>query len=300
MNTYHTSVLLQEAIDALDIQKNKKYIDATLGGGGHAKEIIKRGGNVLGIDTDQEAIDYVHNLCHSRDLACRQVGVGNPGQLRLAKGNFKDINEIAKLNDFENIFGIIFDLGVSSHQVDEAARGFSFQKEGPFDMRMDTDLNVQAKDLINSLTKGELYELLTKLGEERHAHAIANNIVNYRKAKPIETTMQVSEIINHTVRGENTGTLARVFQAFRIAINDELNNLRVALPQALNLLTKTGRIAVISFHSLEDRIVKKQFLAWVEEGKGVIHTKKPIIPTQEEIKNNKRSRSAKLRVFEKI
>ncbi len=189
---------------------------------------------------------------------------------------------------------------MSSHQVDEAVRGFSFQKEGPLDMRMDKELKVQAKDLINSLTKGELYELLTKLGEERHAHAIASSIINFRRTKPIETTTQVSEIINHSVRGENTGTLARVFQAFRIAINDELNNLRMALPHAFNVLAKTGRIAVISFHSLEDRIVKKQFLDWVEEGKGVIHTKKPITPTQEEIKNNKRSRSAKLRVFEKI
>ena len=285
MNTYHTSVLLQEAIDLLNIQKNKKYIDATLGGGGHAEEIIKRAGYVLGIDTDQDAIDYVKEN----------------SQLRLVKGNFKDIEAIGKINGFENVSGIIFDLGVSSHQVDVAGRGFSFQETGPFDMRMDKGLKVQAKDLINSLTKGELYELLTKLGEEqRHAHAVANGIIRARRIRPIETTTQVSEIIKHCVHGENIDTMARVFQAFRIAINDELNNLRIALPQAFNLLAKTGRIAVISFHSLEDRIVKNQFLDWVKEKKGIIHTKKPITPSQEEIKKNRRSRSGKLRVFEKI
>ena len=284
MNTYHTSVLLQEAIDLLDIQKNKKYIDATLGGGGHAEEIIKRGGYVLGIDTDQDAIDYVKK--HS--------------QLQLAKGNFKDIEEIAKHNNFENVSGIIFDLGVSSHQVDVATRGFSFQKTGPFDMRMDKNLKIQAKDLINSLTKDELYELLTKLGEEeRYAHAIASGIIKARRIMPIETTTQVSGIVNHSVKGQNIDTMARVFQAFRIVVNDELNNLKIALPLAFNLLANKGRIAVISFHSLEDRIVKNQFLDWAEEKKGVIHTRKPITPGLEEIKNNKRSRSAKLRVFEK-
>ena len=287
MNTYHTSVLLQEAIDLLDIQKNKKYIDATLGGGGHAEEIIKRGGYVLGIDTDQDAIDFVSAL-------------KNP-KLRLTKGNFKDIEAIAKLNNFENVSGIIFDLGVSSHQVNEAERGFSFQKTGPFDMRMDKNLKIQAKDLINSLTKNELYELLTKLGEEeRYAHAIANGIIKARRIMPIETTKQVAEIINHSVRGQNIDTMARVFQAFRIAINDELNNLKIALPQALNLLDKKGKVTVISFHSLEDRIVKNQFINWAEEKKGIILTKKPIRPSEEEIKNNKRSRSAKLRIAERL
>lgn len=284
MNKYHTSVLLQETIDLLDIQKNKKYIDATLGGGGHTQEIINRGGCVLGIDTDKDAIKFV----------------SKNSQLQSAQGNFKDIEQIAKLNDFENVSGIMFDLGVSSHQFDEATRGFSFQKEGPLDMRMDTSLTVNAKDLINSLTKGELYELLTKLGEEGHAHIIANNIIKFRRTKPIETTKEVSDIINQSVRGKNTDTKARVFQAFRIAVNDELNNLRTALPQALNLLAPNGRIAVISFHSLEDRIVKNQFLEWAEQNKGIIITKKPIIPTQKEIENNKRSRSAKLRVFKKI
>jgi 16S rRNA (cytosine1402-N4)-methyltransferase len=286
VNTYHTSVLLHEAIELLDIQKDKKYIDATLGGGGHAREITKRGGYVLGIDADQDAIDFVTGLKISN--------------LQLVKGNFKDIEEIAKFNGFEDVSGIIFDLGVSSHQVDEAERGFSFQRTGPFDMRMDKSLKVQAKDLINSLTKDELYELLTKLGEEHRAHVIANAIIKARKIRPIETTKQVYDIINISVKGQNIDTMARVFQAFRIAINDELNNLKIALPLAFNLLAKTGRVAVISFHSLEDRIVKNQFLDWAEEKRGTILTVKPIRPSDEEIRNNKRSRSAKLRAFARI
>jgi 16S rRNA (cytosine1402-N4)-methyltransferase len=286
VNKYHTSVLLQEAIDLLDIQKDKKYIDATLGGGGHAREIAKRGGYVLGIDADQDAIDFVTGLKISN--------------LQLAKGNFKDIEEIAKLNNFEDVSGIIFDLGVSSHQFDEAERGFSFQKTGPFDMRMDKDLKIQAKDLINSLTKNELYELLTKLGEEHRAHVIANAIIKARKIRPIETTKQVYDIIKIAIRGQNIDTMARVFQAFRIAINDELNNLKMALPLAFNLLASKGRVVVISFHSLEDRIVKNQFLDWAEEKRGTILTAKPIRPSDEEIKNNKRSRSAKLRALARV
>lgn len=291
MNTYHVSVLLQEVIELLNVVAGKKYIDATLGGGGHTNAILEAGGKVLGLDLDQDAIDYV-----------TQISVSKMGtDLIVAKGNFKDLEEIAKKNNFSKVAGILFDLGVSSHQFNVAERGFSFQKEGPLDMRMDRDLKVQAKDLVNILTKGELYELFDKLGEERFAHAITNSIIRTRRIRPVQTTKELSEIISRTVPGKiRQEAEARIFQALRIAINDELNNLRVALPQALNLLENGGKIAVISFHSLEDRIVKNQFIKWKEDGQGTLLTKKPVRPSIEEIEKNKRSRSAKLRVFQKI
>jgi 16S rRNA (cytosine1402-N4)-methyltransferase len=292
MNKYHVSVLLQEVIKLLDVQSGKKYIDATLGGGGHTSAILKSGGKVLGIDTDQESLDYV-----SENF---QLSIFNY-QLHLVKGNFKDIGQIAKENEFDKVAGILFDLGISSHQIDVGERGFSFQKEGPLDMRMDRSLKIEAKDLVNVLTKGELYEIFTKLGEEGFAGAISNSIVRARKISPIRTTTELAEVIGRSVPGnKKIDAEARIFQALRIVINDELNNLKAALPQAFNLLEKTGKIAVISFHSLEDRIVKKQFIEWEEKGKGSILTKKPITPSREEIEKNKRSRSAKLRVIEKI
>lgn len=294
MNEYHTSVLLQEAIGLLNIGLGKKYIDATLGGGGHAAEIIKRGGLVLGIDADQDAIDYVKEHLKFDPPTGRM-------KLQISKGNFKDIEKIAKENNFEKVSGIIFDLGVSGHQFDTSERGFSFQKEGPLDMRMDTNLKVEAKDLVNILTKSELYNLFTKLGEERFSWAVTNNIIKARQIEPIKTTTQLSEVIGRSVPGKlKHDAQARIFQALRIAINDEMYNLKIALPLAFNLLDKEGRIAVISFHSLEDRIVKKQFIEWEDKGKGLILTKKPVTPGTEEIEKNKRSRSAKLRAFQKI
>ncbi len=289
---YHLSVLLHEAIDALQVENGKRYIDATLGGGGHTAEILKRGGIVLGIDQDQEALREVRN---KKEQEVRDKN------LVLAKGNFKDIDSLARDNGFKNLSGIVFDLGVSSHQFDQAERGFSFQRNGPLDMRMDTDLKVKASDLIHILTKGELYELFTKLGEERFARPILESIVRARQIKRIETTAELADIINRAVpyRQKGINPATRVFQALRIAVNDELNSLAQALPEARDLLGNNGRLAVITFHSLEDRIVKHQFRDWAERGLGTVLTKKPIIPTDEEIENNKRSRSAKLRVFER-
>ncbi len=292
MNNYHVSVLLQEVIEYLNVTKGEKYIDATLGGGGHAIEIVKRGGIVLGFDADQEAIDFVLE-------SHKSLITGH--KLTVVRGNFKDIKKIASEYGFNNVAGVIFDLGVSSHQFDSGWRGFSFRKEGPLDMRMDSDLKVQAKDLVNILTKGELYELFSKLGEERFSRSIANSIIRARRIRPFTSTTQLSDIISGAVPFDKLrlDAIARIYQALRIAINDELNNLREALPQAFELLAKSGKIAVISFHSLEDRIVKNQFLQWQDEGKGSILTKKPIRPSEEEIEKNKRSRSAKLRVIQK-
>ncbi len=246
----------------------------------------------MGIDQDQEALREVRN---KKEQEVRDKN------LVLAKGNFKDIDSLARDNGFKNLSGIVFDLGVSSHQFDQAERGFSFQRNGPLDMRMDTDLKVKASDLIHILTKGELYELFTKLGEERFARPILESIVRARQIKRIETTAELADIINRAVpyRQKGINPATRVFQALRIAVNDELNSLAQALPEARDLLGNNGRLAVITFHSLEDRIVKHQFRDWAERGLGTVLTKKPIIPTDEEIENNKRSRSAKLRVFER-
>lgn len=293
MNKYHTSVLLQETIENLQVREGKQYIDGTLGGGGHTGEILKRGGRVLGIDMDDDALGFVQENLASEIKA---------GKLILAKGNFKDIDKIAAEHEFTDVAGILFDLGVSSHHFDTPERGFSVQKMGPLDMRMDRNLAVKAKDLINILTKGELYELFTKLGEEHFARAISDSIVSSRQIKPIETTTELVAIVARSVpkRQGMIHPATKVFQALRIAVNDELNNIREGLPKAVGILKASGRLAVISFHSLEDRIIKNSFLAFQEKGMGTIVTKKPIVPTREEIRNNKRSRSSKLRVFEKL
>lgn len=294
MNSYHVSVLLQEVVDFLGVQKGAKYIDATLGGGGHSFEILERGGKVLGLDVDQEALNFVE-----KKIKDQRSKIKTNKEIVLVRGNFRDIKNIARSNGFDKVAGIVFDLGVSSHQLESGERGFSYMLEGPLDMRMDKELQVKAQDLVNILTKGELYELFNKLGEERFAGSISGSIVSSRRVSPIRTTTQLLEIIKKAVPKSNLDTASRVYQALRIAVNDELTNLRNALPQAFNLLDEGGKIAVISFHSLEDRIVKNQFVNWREKGLGVILTKKPVRPGAEEIMKNKRSRSAKLRVFKK-
>lgn len=297
MNTYHVSVLLKETIEALAVEPEKKYIDATLGGGGHTFEILNRGGIVLGLDVDDDAFTYVKEKLRVEN---GELGIGK--ELFLAKGNFRDIDKFAKEEGFENVAGIIFDLGISSHHVDDASRGFSFQKEGPLDMRMDKSLGVRAADLVNALNKTQLYELFTRFGEERFAKAIANSIVNARKQHPITTTTELSQLISRIVprREKNINPATRIFQALRIVVNDELTSIEDALPKAIKLLGKNGRLAVISFHSLEDRIVKNVFLEFAGKGVGTVITKKPVVPSIQEQEANKRSRSAKLRVFEKI
>ena len=293
MNNYHLSVLLHETVDALNVQPGKQYIDGNIGGGGHTRLILEKGGNVLGIDQDEDALTFVQE--NFKDAIAHS-------QLQLTKGNFKEIDVLSKANGIEDVAGVLLDIGVSSHHLDDAQRGFSFMREGPLDMRMDRDTTVKAGDLINVLTKGELNDLFIKLGEERFARGIADNIVRARQIKKIETTTELSDIIKKSVpwskKGINPAT--KVFQALRIAVNDELNVLIEALPKAVGVLGSGGRLVVISFHSLEDRIVKRSFLEFAEQGLGKIITKKPIIPSDEEIAKNGRSRSSKLRVFEKL
>ncbi len=295
MSNFHTSVLLKETIDFLKIRKGKKYVDATIGGGGHGFEILRHGGILLGIDVDEDSIQYVEEKWK---IESKKWNI-NEKNLILAKGNFRDIDKIAHLHGFGSAFGVLFDLGVSSYQLDTPERGFSFGHNGPLDMRMSKDLAVKAADLVNALTKGELYEVYHRLGEEHYAKVLAFATVVARKVKPIETTFELAEIVKKSVSkyGDRINPATRIFQALRIAVNDELNSVKEALPKAVNLLEKGGRLAAISFHSLEDRIVKHTFEDFEKQGKGIILTKKPIIPTIAEQQANRRSRSAKLRIF---
>lgn len=299
MSDFHKPVLLNEVIDALQVRRDKQYIDATIGGGGHGMEIIKHGGVVLGIDADEEAIAFTKRRWN---VESRSLNLDKKN-LILVRGNFRDIDKIARLNGFDSVAGILFDLGVSSFQLETVGRGFSFLREAPLDMRMDKSLAVSALDLINGLTKGELNELFTKLGEEKFALAISDRIVRAREIRPIKTTVELANIVLSVYgprreRHLHPGT--KVFQALRIAVNDELHSLQEALPKTLDLLEKRGRIVIISFHSLEDRIVKHTFREWERQGKVTVLTKKPVQPNEEELKTNARARSAKMRVIEKV
>lgn len=292
---YHIPVLLKETINGLAIKKGEKYIDATVGGGGHTREILKRGGIVLGIDTDPEALEYIEENF--------KFQISN-FKLKLAHGNFAHLEEIALKNGFAQVAGILFDLGVSSHQLETEDRGFSFNTNAALDMRMDPNLQVTAADLVNGLNEGELYELFNKYGEEHHSRAIAHAIIRARAIRQIRTCNELAEIVVKARGGrgrfDRTHPATRVFQALRIAVNDELNNLKEALPQAVGLLEKGGRLVVLSFHSLEDRIVKFFFKEKAKKEILRILTKKPIRPNEEEIRANPRSRSAKLRIAEKL
>ncbi|MBI5465525.1 16S rRNA (cytosine(1402)-N(4))-methyltransferase RsmH [Candidatus Gottesmanbacteria bacterium] len=293
---YHIPVLLKETINGLVIKEGKKYIDATVGGGGHTEEILKRGGKVLGIDCDPEAIEHVKESIKYKVSSIKY-------DLTLVRGNFVHLKEISKKVEFEKAAGILFDLGVSSHQLETENRGFSFNTDAPLDMRMDPILSVTAADLVNGLNEGELYELFVKYSEEYHSRAIARAIVRARALKPITTCNELAEIVvkaRRRRRFDRAHPATRIFQALRIAVNDELNNLRQALPQAVELLEKGGRLVILSFHSLEDRIVKNFFKDKAEKGILQILTKKPIRPDERETKANPRSRSAKLRIAEKL
>lgn len=297
---FHQPVLLKEVIENLKIKKNGKYIDGTVGGAGHSEAILKLGGNILGIDYDPEALNYAREhlsaACPFPDKS-RELDAS----WRLVRGNFKNLGKIAKDNDFQAVDGILLDLGVSSHQLETPERGFSFNSDAPLDMRMDPDLKVTAQDLINVLNKGELEKLFQKFAQEKRSRQLAEAIVNARSISPIKTGRQLAEIIlKIKYKKGKIHPATQIFQALRIAVNDEINNLKEVLPEALKILKPGGRLAIISFHSGEDRIVKQFFKD--QEEKGLIKKifKKPLIPSFEEIKTNPRSRSAKLRVAEKI
>lgn len=292
---YHKSVLLHEVISFLDPAPGKRYIDATLGGGGHSRELLEAGAFVLGIDRDPDAISYVGQSFPKELLK----------NLTLFRGNFSDIGEIAKKTDFGEVDGIIFDLGVSSHQLEEANRGFSFGKEGPLDMRMDPGLSLTAKDIVNNFDKRRLNEIFQTYGQEKFAGPIAAAICSAREIKPIETTGQLREIVEKTIgrcrRGKRyernrINPATKTFQALRIVVNSELLNLQQCLPQTVDLISTGGRLVIISFHSLEDAIVKRFFKG---EDRLRSLTERPIGSSDSENEMNPRARSAKLRAAEK-
>ena len=303
----HVPVLLKETIDALGVRPGGRYVDGTLGRAGHTREILARGGEVLGIDRDDQAL---------REVAAKaQAEPERFKGLTVAKGNHGELERIARENGWEDVDGILLDLGVSSPQLDEAGRGFSFLRDGPLDMRMDRSGGVTAADLVNGESAERLEEIFRELGEERAARRIARAIAKARESQPIRTTAELAQLVERTVGRHGAHHPAtRVFQALRMAVNDELGELERALEGGLRLLKGGGRFAVITFESLTDRMVKKFFAAHVgrmaslpqggERWEGAVPratavTRKAIVATNLETKLNARARSAKLRAIEK-
>ncbi len=290
MRYRHIPVLLKDVIEYLDCRPNKIYVDCTVGEGGHAEAILNKTspkGRLIGIERDADALKVAEERL--RRFANRFV---------LINDDFINISEILKGQGIKRVDGVLFDLGVSSFQLEDSSRGFSFMVDAPLDMRMDRRENVKASDLVNTLSEDQLRELLWKYGEERWAKRIAAAIVRERRGKPIEKTLQLVEIITNAVptpyRYKKIHPATRTFQALRIIVNRELEVLPKALQEASRYLDIGGRLCVISFHSLEDRIVKQTLRSLPLR----ILTKKPVIPSKEEIALNPRARSAKLRAAE--
>ena len=319
-NTYHIPVLLNEVISGLEIKPNGIYVDLTLGGAGHSSEIAKKlsNGILIGFDKDVEAISESTKKL-STVIKISKDGLPKAGEALLINKDFKLAPEILKSLGIESVDGILIDLGVSSHQIDTPSRGFSFKTSGDLDMRMDQSQNLTAKKLVNELSEEQLKKIFWEFGEEEFASKISKNIVKERQNGPIETTLQLNEIVENALPKKvvfsRGGAAKKVFQALRIAVNGELDNLKETLENLIEMLKPGGKICIISFHSLEDRIVKSVFK---EKSLGCvcppsfpkcvcnhkasikIITKKPIVASEQELKQNSRSASAKLRIAEKI
>ncbi len=311
MEFNHTSVLLEESIDNLHIRPDGIYVDGTLGGGGHSSAICEKlsaDGLLIGIDRDRDALSAAEERL--RTYPCRK---------ELVQSNYAEIKQVLRELDIEAVDGAILDLGVSSFQLDNADRGFSYMQDSPLDMRMDQDAPFSAYDVVNGYDQAELTRIISSYGEERWASRIATFIVKARREKPLTTTGQLVEVIKAAIpakaRREGPHPAKRTFQAIRIEVNDELGQLQRAMEEFCDVLRPGGRLCVISFHSLEDRIVKevmnrradpctcpKEFPVCVCGKKADIQkiTRKPICPQEKETENNPRARSAKLRVCEKI
>lgn len=305
MEGQHVPVMLEECLDGLNAVGDKRFLDGTFGGGGHTRALLQLGAEVVAFDRDPDARERAEERLSDYLDA-----------FTLVHGNFADALEILGPEAIASFDGILLDLGISSIQLDDAERGFSFQTEGPLDMRMDTTRGATAADLVNSLEARELSRLFREYGEEPQANRVANAIVKARAHAPIDTTERLCEVVETVIhRTGKKHPATRVFQALRIAVNDELETLRRALPMLTKLLKPGGRLAIISFHSLEDRIVK-QFLhetsrEWLDRPEWPaprpnpafayrLISRKPIIPTEDEVRMNPRSRSAKLRVAERV
>ena len=286
----HEPVLLKEVIDFLHIKRALEYIDATLGTGGHSLEIIKRGGRVLGIDADESMLEIARKRLEGK------------GDFKLVHGNFKDIAKIAEANGFGKVNGILFDLGVSNVHFKTRGRGFSFIDESsPLDMRLDPEnQRVTAADLVNALREDQLEEMFGQAMPRHEAAKLAGKVVESRVETRIETVADFLRTSSFLRRKGKLNPATKAFLAMRIAVNLELKNLEEALPGAFGLLASGGSLLVISFHSLEDRLVKNFFKEKKASGEARIKTKKPLVPSEEEVKINPKSRSARLRVLIKI
>lgn len=312
MNTpFHVSVMLEEAVRSLACKPGGVYVDGTLGGGGHAYEILKRtapDGKLIGIDADPEALAEA-------EQKLRPFG----GRKILVKDNFSAMRSVLTGLGLEKVDGILLDLGVSSHQFETAERGFSFSLDAPLDMRIDPSGEVSAYDVVNTFSEKDLARIIREYGEEKMAGRIARAIGQRRRIAPIATTGDLAEIIvkamPSALRRGKIHPATKTFQAFRIAVNEELRNLEKAMEDGIDLLASGGRFSIISFHSLEDRMVKETFRSW-EKGcscpadipfcvcgrpsKLKVLSRKPVVPDEEEVARNPRSRSAKLRTAERI
>lgn len=300
MGSQHIPVLVEEVMNLLRCEPHQTYIDATLGGGGHALEILKRTGPdgiVIGIDWDEDAIGEA-------ERALMPFGE----RVRIFRENFIRLPDLLEELNIPEVDGILFDLGLSSLQLEKKERGFSLKGEGPLDMRMDQRLDRTAADLVNHLSLQELEFTLRKFGEERWAKRIAKGLVQEREKKPIETTYELRKTVHQSIprrfHSRRIDPATRTFQAFRIRVNEELENLGMVLESGWKCLKKGGRVCVLSFHSLEDRVVKETFRRLEKGGEqgSVLRviTKKPVMPSEEERKQNPRSRSAKLRCAERV
>lgn len=311
MEFHHVSILLQPCLDALNIKQDGVYVDATTGGAGHSLRIasaLEEGGRLICIDRDDEALE---------NAKTRLAPVW--ARVTTVKSDFRDIDRVLEGQGLAGADGILFDLGVSSPQLDHAERGFSYMKDAPLDMRMDRQQKLTAYDVVNTWSREDIRHILFEYGEERYAPLIAAAIEREREKKPIETTLELVDIIRGAMPSkalrEKQHPAKRSFQAIRIAVNDELGAVREAMEKAIECLNPGGRLAVITFHSLEDRIVKAAFQKAAQgctcpkdfpvcvcgnKPKVRLTPRKPILPSEEEIEENPRARSAKLRVCEKI
>lgn len=310
MEFKHTSVLLEETIDQLNIKPDGVYVDGTLGGGGHSYEIASRlgtDGRLIGIDQDGDAIEAAGNrLKEFQD------------KVILVRNNYCNAKAVVTENGFAKVDGIVLDLGVSSFQLDNVERGFSYKYDTALDMRMDTRQSLSARTIVNEYSEMELFRIIKDYGEEQFAKNIAKHIVRARQDKPLETTGELNEIIKAAIPARMRATgghpSKRTFQAIRIECNRELEVLKNSLDEFIDLLNPGGRLCIITFHSLEDRIVKSAFrknenpctcpsdfpvCVCGKTSKGKVITRKPILPSEEEMEHNPRSKSAKLRVFER-
>lgn len=308
INFVHKPVLFEETIESLNIQPEGTYIDGTAGGGGHSSAILERltTGTLLSIDQDPDAIATV-----TKRLA------KYPGSV-IAQGNFSEMDRLAAEHGITAVDGVLLDIGVSSYQLDAAERGFSYHADAPLDMRMSKS-GTSAADLVNTLSWQELAEIISRYGEDKSAARIAKGIVAAREKKPVETTLELADIIRESVpaavRRAEGHPARRTFQALRIAVNGELDALKAGLQAAFSLLKPGGRLSVITFHSLEDRIVKQQMNAWCtgctcpkdfpvcvcgKKPQGRLIYKKGLAPSEAELAENPRARSARLRVIEKV